>query len=88
MSRQIAEFSYDLHSGLAAVQISEFDDLRVIGMAATLAIHIKGLGQIGYEILRKVSDHLMSIPSIAVEKVLRVLEQVGFVRLLERGLRI
>lgn len=57
-------------------------------MAATLAIHVKGLGQIDYETLRKVSDHFMSIPSIALEKVLRVLEQVGFVRLVERGPKI
>lgn len=88
MSRQVAEFAYDLHAGLAAMQISEFDDLHVIGMAATLAIHIKGLGQIDYEVLRKVSDHYMSIPSIALEKVLRVLEQIGFVRLVERGPKI
>jgi hypothetical protein len=57
-------------------------------MAATLAIHIKGLGQIDYEVLRKVSDHFMSIPSIALEKVLRVLDKVGFVRLIERGTKI
>jgi hypothetical protein len=88
MSRQVAEFAYDLHSGLAAHQVPEFDDLQVIGMAATLAIHIKGLGEIEYEILRKVSDHFMSIPSIALEKVLRVLDQVGFVRLVERGTKI
>jgi hypothetical protein len=68
--------------------VPEFDDLHVIGMAATLAIHIKGLGQIDYEVLRKVSDHFMSIPSIALEKVLRVLDQVGFVRLIERGTKI
>jgi hypothetical protein len=53
MAREIAEFAYDLHSGLAAHQVSEFDDLHVVGMAATLAIHIKGLGQIDYEVLRK-----------------------------------
>jgi hypothetical protein len=88
MSHQVAEFAYDLHAGLAAMQVSEFDDLHVIGMAATLAIHIKGLGQIDYEVLRKVSDHYMSIPSIALEKVLRVLEQIDFVRLVERGPKI
>jgi ribosomal protein S8 len=68
--------------------VPEFDDLHVVAMAATLAIHIKGLGQIDYEVLRKVSDHFMSIPSIALANVLRVLEQVGFVRLVERGTRI
>jgi hypothetical protein len=88
MSRRTAEFAYDLHSGLSAHQVPEFDDLLTIGMAATLAIHIKGLGEIDYEVLRKVSDHFMSIPSIALEKVLRVLEEIGFVKLIEQGRRI
>lgn len=88
MSREIAEFAFDLHTGLSALQVSEFDDLQTVGMAATLAIHLKGLGEIPYETLRKVSDHFMAIPSYAVEKVLRVLEEVGFVKLTEAGRRI
>lgn len=88
MTRAIAEFAYDLHSGLSAHQVPEFDDLHRIGMAATLAIHIKGLGEIDYEVLRKVSDHYMSIPSIALEAVLRILAEVGFVRLVEKGRKI
>jgi hypothetical protein len=80
---KIAEFAYDLHAGLAFLHVPEFDDLQVIGMAATVAIHIKGLGEIDYEILRKVSDHYLSIPSIALEKVLRTLEEIGFLRLVE-----
>jgi hypothetical protein len=88
MSQEIAEFAYDLHAGLAAHQVPEFDDLHKIGMAATLAIHIKGLGEIDYEVLRKVSDYYMSIPSIALESVLRILEEVGFVKLVEKGRKI
>jgi hypothetical protein len=85
---EIAEFAYDLHAGLSLLQVSDFDDLQTIGMAATLAIHIKGLGSIEYDVLRKVSDHFMSIPSIAIEKVLRVLSEVGFVSLVESGRKI
>ena len=88
MSREIAEFAYDLQTGLSALQISEFDDLQKIGMAASLAIHIKGLDQIEYEVLRKVSDHFMSIPSIALGEVLRILSEIGFVRLVEKGRKI
>ena len=88
MTREVAEFAYDLHAGLSSLRIPEFDDLQTIGMAATLSIHIKSLGEIDYEVLRKVSDHFMSIPSIALEKVLRVLADVGFVRLVENGRRI
>ncbi len=57
MSRETAEFAYDLHAGLSALTIPEFDQLQVIGMAATLAVHLKGLGEVDYEVLRKVSDH-------------------------------
>ena len=88
MGRELAEIAYDLHAGLAAHQIPEFDDLQIIGMAGTVAIHIKGLGEIDYEVLRKVSDHLMSVPSYALEKVLRILQEVGFVTLVENGRKI
>ena len=81
MKIAVAEFAFDLHTGLASYRVPEFDDLKLIGMAATLSIHIRGLGEIRYEVLRKVSDHLMGIPSIALETVLTVLEEIGFVKL-------
>lgn len=88
MSKQIAELAFDLHSGLATHMVSEFDDLKLIGMAAMLSIHIKGLGEIDYEVMRKVSDHMMGIPSFALERVLRVLQEVGFVQLVQSGRKI
>jgi hypothetical protein len=88
MTKHIAELAYDLHTGLALHQVAEFDELHTIGMAATLAVHIKGLPEVEYDVLRKVSDHYMSIPSFALEKVLRVLSEVGFVRLVEKGRKI
>ena len=88
MTKQTAELAHDLHVGLATLRVSEFDDLQTIGMASTLAIHIKGLPAIDYELLRKVSDHFVSIPSFALEKVARVLAEVGYVRLVENGRKI
>jgi hypothetical protein len=88
MTREVAEFAYDLHTGLASNQIPEFDDLQTIGMAATLSLHMKSLGEIEYEVLRKVSDHFMSIHSYAIEKIVRILADVGFVRLVETGKKI
>ena len=55
MTKAIAELAYDLHTGLASYQVSEFDELHTIGMAATLAVHIKGLGEIDYDVLRKLA---------------------------------
>lgn len=88
MTKELAEFAHDLHSGLSSQGVAEFDDLVTIGMAASLAIHIRGFGEIDYEVLRKVSDHFISIPSYALEKVLGVLEEIEFVQLIKNGKRI
>jgi len=85
MPKETAEFAYDLHSGLSTINVPEFDQLQTIGMAATLAIHIKGLGDIEYEVLRKVSDHFMSIPSMALRAVLEVLAELEFIRIDSTG---
>lgn len=85
MSRETAEFAYDLHAGLSSLQVSEFDQLPIVGMAATLAIHIKGLGDIEYEVLRKVSDHFMSIPSYALKQVIELLAEIEFIRVFSTG---
>lgn len=88
MTKELAEFAYDLHTGLSTHNVSEFDDLQTIGMAATLAVHIRGLGEIDYEVMRKVSDHFMSIPSYALEKILYVLNDIQFVQLITSGKKI
>ena len=88
MNKAIAEYAFDLHAGLASHRVTEFEDLPLIGMASTLAIHIRGLGEIDYEVLRKVSDHLMTIPSIALERVLCVLNDVDLVDLVYSGKRV
>ncbi len=88
MKKEDTEIAFDLHTGLVAQRVPEFDDLTLIGMAATLAIHIRGLGEIDYEVLRKVSDHYMSIPSVALERVLVVLDSIGVAQLVRSGKRI
>jgi hypothetical protein len=56
-------------------------------MAATSTV-LATATVIQYEVLRKVSDHFMSIPSFALPEVLRVLDEIGFVRLVEQGRKI
>lgn len=77
--KQIAEFAFDIQIGLGRSDASEFDRLRVIGMAASLAVHIRGIGEIPYEVLRKVSDFYFDIPSYALKDVIEVLEEVEFI---------
>lgn len=79
--KQIAEIAFDIQSGLGRTDAPEFDNLRTAGMAASLAIHMKGLGEIPYEVLRKVSDFYFDIPSYALKSVLTMLEEIEFVDL-------
>lgn len=57
-------------------------------MAGTLAIHIRGLGEIDYEVLRKVSDFYFDIPSYALKDVIGVLEEIRFVDIVSTGNKI
>jgi len=88
MSQGIAEFAYDLHAGLSSLRVPEFNEIQTVGMAATLAIHIKGLGEIEYEVLRKVSDHLLNIPSYALDNAINILREIDFVKTIGLGRRI
>ena len=81
----IAGLSFDIQTALGKVDVPDFENLRTMGMAALLAIHIRGLGEIEYEVLRKVSDHYFNIPSYALKEVLRLLAEVEFVDLITRG---
>lgn len=86
--KQIAELAFDIQSGLGRTDAPEFDRLRTAGMAASLAIHIRGLGEIPYEVLRKVSDFYFDIPSYALKDVLGVLADIEFVDLITSSGRI
>jgi hypothetical protein len=79
---KIAEFSYDLHSALGEYETPELDYLKTLGMAATLAVHIKGLGEIQYEVLKLASYHYFKIPSFALDKVIDMLSELEFVNVL------
>src|SRR5690606_8133014 len=84
----IAEIAFDIQTGLGRTDASEFDRLRTVGMAGTLDIHIRGLGEIQYEVLRKVSDFYFDIPSYALKDVISVLDDIRFIDIISTGNRI
>jgi hypothetical protein len=81
----LAEFASDIQSGIGAFDVGDFDDLRIIGMAASLAVQLRGLPELDYAVLARVSDSLFNIPSVALKPVLRALSEAGMVRLYETG---
>ncbi|GAB2884741.1 hypothetical protein GCM10027046_11620 [Uliginosibacterium flavum] len=82
---QKAEFAHDLQIGLSRKSVPEFDQLPLIGMAAKLAINIRGLGEIDGSVLRQVADHFFDIPAMVFRPALDVLAQVDYVQLITKG---
>ncbi len=85
MSTKLAELAHDLQTGLGRTSIPDFDRLPIIGMASILALHIKGLGAIDYNVLRQVSDHFFDIPAVALPQVLEVLHEIEYLTLIKSG---
>lgn len=83
--KALAEFAHDVQVALPRTDVPEFDVLREVGMATTLAIHLRGLPEIPYTLLRMTSDHYFDIPSYALKSVLSILEEIEFVRVVRKG---
>ena len=66
-------------------EISRFEAIPEIGMAVQLALHIRGLALIDFERLKIVASALLGIPRLAVERIVRLLEEVGFVQVQSTG---
>ncbi len=80
-----AELAHDLQLGIARTSIPDFQHLPFIGMASILAIHIRGLGEINYGILRQVADHFFDIPAMVLDQPLKILQELGYVTLITEG---
>jgi len=80
-----AELAHDLQMGIARTSIPDFHYLPFVGMASILAIHIRGLGELDYKVLRQVADHFFDIPAMVLDEPLKVLEEIGYVALVTEG---
>lgn len=86
--KKLIELAHDIQTGLGSIDVPDFEQMRIMGMAATLSIHIRGLGEIEYELLRKVSDHYFSIPSFALKEVVTALAEIEYIQIVKKGPKI
>ncbi len=84
-NKKLGEFAFDLHTSLKEYSVPDFDSLPDIGRAAALAVHLRGLAEIKYEVLRHVSDFYFGIPSSLLKNALEILAEIEFVRLITEG---
>ena len=84
-SAEVAARCHEIQTGLGTTEVPEFEQLAIIGMAVRLALHIRGLPGIPFEIVKLVGYHYLGIPTVAMRTVLEVLDEVEFVRLGTEG---
>src|SRR5262245_35326719 len=82
---EVAARCHEIQTGLGLTEVPEFENLRAVGMAVRLALHIRGLPPVNYETLRLVATHFLGIPSVAVKGILEILAEVEFVKLQTEG---
>jgi hypothetical protein len=75
----------EIQTSLGAKEVPEFETIPELGMAVRLALHIRGLALIDYQVLKIVANHYLGIPTLAVERIVRLLGEVEFVRIQSEG---
>ncbi len=81
----LAARCHEIQVSLGRTEVPEFERLVEVGMAVRLALHIRGLPLIEYEVVKLVANHFLDIPTTSVKQVLHVLAEVEFVRLVTEG---
>lgn len=82
---ELAARCHEIQTGLGTTEVPEFDQLLLVGMAIRLALHIRGLPAIQYEVLKLVAYHFLGISAVALRSVLDLLAEVEFVKLGTEG---
>ncbi len=75
----------DIQTGLQNCTVHEFETLLKVGMAARLAVHIRGGDAIRYQSLKEYAALLFDIDKLVFEAVVRILQEVQFVRVIGTG---
>ena len=82
---EIAARCHEIQTGLGTTEVPEFDQLLLVGMAVRLALHIRGLPAIPFELLKLVGYRYLGIPTLAARQVVELLADVEFVKLGSQG---
>jgi len=70
---------HDIQVCLGNKTIPEYDAISEIGMMVRLALHIRGLPQIDYTILKLVADYYLQIPATSLKAILYNLADINFI---------
>ncbi|MFB3166567.1 hypothetical protein P5G62_005535 [Neobacillus sp. 179-C4.2 HS] len=76
---------HDISVGLGVKDVPDFETLPEVGLMVRLALHIRGLPRIDYEVLKLVAYHYLQISPMVLKNVIRDLDEAEFIRVLSEG---
>jgi len=86
MDRKIAVARcHEIQLAMKDREAARLERIPEIGMAVQLALHIRGLPLLDYELVKLVATTLIGIPRLAVDRITRLLAEIEFVRLGQEG---
>ena len=59
--------AHDITVCLERTTVPELEQLQILGMAARLALHLRGVQAVRYELVRDVAVYLLDFPAQAVQ---------------------
>ena len=84
-TKDIASKCHDIQVTLGMKEVPDFEKIPMIGMMMNLAIHLRGLPQINYNVLRLVASEYLGIHSMVVKQVIMNLSEIEFVIIDKEG---
>ena len=82
---QAAIRAHDITVCLEATSVPEFEQLSLLGRAVKLALHLRGVPAVRYELLRDVAIYILNFPPSAVRSTVELLAEAEFADLHVEG---
>lgn len=82
---ELAARCHEIQVCLGTIEVPEFDNILEVGMAVRLALHLRGLPNLRFQVVGLVSVHYLGVPGLAVQRIIELLAEVDFVRITTEG---
>ena len=76
---------HEIQVGLSGKDVPDFEFLPLVGMAVCLALHLRGLPAVDYNVLRIVASTRLQIPTVVIKRLAYLLAEVEFLRVNSQG---
>src|SRR5262249_16010392 len=77
--------AHDITVCLERASVQEFEDLSLLGRAVKLALHLRGVPAVRYELLRDIAVYVLNFPPAVVMPTVELLAEAEFVELDVQG---